>query len=67
MGWTYNADDNARTKGPMISALAVAFTTLSLVFLCLRAYVRIFLIKAVGAGTSIGGPLLVPGLEGRWS
>ncbi|KAM7212406.1 hypothetical protein V8F06_012207 [Rhypophila decipiens] len=49
MGWTYNTTDpDAATLEPLITGVAVALTTLSLLAVCLRLYVRIRLIKATG-------------------
>jgi hypothetical protein len=51
MGWTYNTKDpDASTLGPLITGVASALTLLSLITVCLRVYVRAFLIKAFGAG-----------------
>ena len=51
MGWTYNTvNPNAETNAPTIAAVGIAFSTLSLIVLCLRMYVRFFMIKAVGMG-----------------
>ena len=51
MGWTYNTKDpDAPTIGPLITGVATALTTLSLVTVCLRTYVRAVLIKAFGIG-----------------
>ncbi|KAH8652521.1 hypothetical protein BX600DRAFT_527839 [Xylariales sp. PMI_506] len=49
MAWTYNTSDSVPTTGPLISAIAIVFTGLSLLVILLRGYVRIFLINAVGA------------------
>ncbi|KAK4044872.1 hypothetical protein C8A01DRAFT_42483 [Parachaetomium inaequale] len=55
MGWTYNTKDpNAPTLGPLITGVASALTLLSLITVCLRVYVRAFLIKAFGAETEWG-------------
>ncbi|KAI1380768.1 hypothetical protein F4677DRAFT_404594 [Hypoxylon crocopeplum] len=48
MGWTHNAPDNTPTDGPMMVAVAGVLTGVSLCFLFLRAYVRHWLIHAVG-------------------
>lgn len=50
MGWTYNTPDDVANDGPQISAIAIAFTILSLSILALRLYVRVWMVKAVGAG-----------------
>lgn len=52
MGWIYNKSDDTPTWGPQIVAIAVAFTAVSFTACCLRIYVRLFLIKAFGAGES---------------
>ncbi|KAG8165803.1 hypothetical protein KVR01_004355 [Diaporthe batatas] len=50
MGWTFNtADPNAPTDGPKISAVAIIMTTLAMVTVILRVYVRQFMVKAFGA------------------
>ncbi|KAK8114655.1 hypothetical protein PG999_006724 [Apiospora kogelbergensis] len=48
MPWTFNADGNAPTDGVWISAVAIIFTTFSLVCVLLRLYVRLVLVKASG-------------------
>ncbi len=53
MGWTFNTDNpNAVTNAPTIAAVGITFTTLSLIVVLLRCYVRLVLIKKFGAGTS---------------
>lgn len=53
MGWTFNTvDPNAPTDGPKISAVAIAMTTLAMVAVILRVYVRQFMVKAFGSGMS---------------
>ncbi|KAL2195082.1 hypothetical protein P885DRAFT_70667 [Corynascus similis CBS 632.67] len=55
MGWTYNTKDpDAPTIGPLITGLASALTLLSLVTVCLRTYVRAWMIKAFGIETRWG-------------
>jgi hypothetical protein len=54
MGWTYNTADDIANDGPHITAIAIAFTTVSLLILSLRFYVRGCMIKAIGAGTYRG-------------
>jgi len=51
MAWAYNTSDQAANVGPQITAIAIMFTTLSLLVLSLRLYVRGRMIKAIGAGT----------------
>ncbi|KAK4226867.1 hypothetical protein QBC38DRAFT_214156 [Podospora fimiseda] len=53
MGWTYNTDDNVPTTGPLITGVCVSLTLLSLITVCLRAYVRIGLLKAFGVDDAI--------------
>ena len=50
MGWTYNTRDDTPSDGIQITAIAIVFTSLALVALILRLYVRAWLVKAVGAG-----------------
>lgn len=45
-------DPNAPTDGPKISAVAIVMTTLAMVAVILRVYVRQFMVKAFGAGMS---------------
>lgn len=53
MGWTFNTvDPDAPTDGPKISAVAIVMTTLAMVAVILRIYVRQRMVKAFGAGTS---------------
>ncbi|KAK3902459.1 hypothetical protein C8A05DRAFT_44114 [Staphylotrichum tortipilum] len=55
MGWTFNTKDpDAPTIGPLITGVAIALTLLSLVTVCLRTYVRGFLIRAFGVETKWG-------------
>lgn len=51
MAWAYNVSDQAVDFGPQLSVIATTFTTLSLLVLSLRFYVRGWMIKAIGAGT----------------
>lgn len=49
MGWTYNTiDPDAPTIGHQITSVAIALTILSLITVCLRTYVRAFMLKAIG-------------------
>ena len=51
MGWTYNtANPHAATNAPTIAAVGITFTTLSFIVVCLRMYVRGWMIKAIGTG-----------------
>lgn len=50
MGWTYGAPDNTPTDGPRITAVTTAFTSIALILVCLRWYVRTTVVKAVGKG-----------------
>ncbi len=64
MGWTYNTTDpDAPTIGPMITGVAIALTVISFLTVCLRVYVRGFLIKAFGIGKT--PPVYLPGKQ-RW-
>jgi len=50
MGWTYNTvNPDAESKGAVITAVGCTFTALSLLVVSLRMYVRVFLVRAVGA------------------
>jgi len=51
MAWAYDTSDQAVNVGPQITAVAIIFTTLSLLVFSLRLYVRGWMIKAIGAGT----------------
>lgn len=54
MGWTFNTvDPDAPTDGPKISAVAIVMTTLAMVAVILRVYVRQRMVKAFGAGNYI--------------
>ncbi|KAH8596903.1 hypothetical protein B0O99DRAFT_508895 [Bisporella sp. PMI_857] len=49
MGWTYNTvNPNAETNAPTIAAVGISFTTLALILVSLRMYVRLWMIKATG-------------------
>ncbi|KAI0179865.1 hypothetical protein GGR52DRAFT_568632 [Hypoxylon sp. FL1284] len=48
MGWTYNTPDGTPTKGQEISAINIAFTGFSLILVCLRTYVRGWIVRAFG-------------------
>ncbi|ESA42648.1 hypothetical protein GE21DRAFT_8096 [Neurospora crassa] len=49
MAWTYNTTDpDAPTIGHQITGVAIALTVLSFVTVCLRTYVRAFILKAIG-------------------
>jgi hypothetical protein len=50
MVWTYNTADGVANDGPQITAVAIALTSASLGTLLLRLYVRVWMIKAIGAG-----------------
>ena len=52
MGWTYNTADSVANDGPLITGVAIALTATSLSVLLLRLYVRLWMIKATGAGMS---------------
>lgn len=61
MGWVYNAPDDTPTWGRRIVAIVVTSTGLSLITCCLRMYVRVILISAMGAGW-FGPPFTNPPL-----
>ncbi|KAI1075951.1 hypothetical protein F5B20DRAFT_557654 [Whalleya microplaca] len=48
MSWTYNTPESTRTEGPQITAIASTFTGASFILICLRVYVRGWLVKAFG-------------------
>jgi hypothetical protein len=50
MGWTYNTADDVENGGPHIAAVAIVLTAASLGISLLRLYVRVWMIKAIGAG-----------------
>jgi hypothetical protein len=52
MGWVRNAKDGVLTDGPMITALASAMIGLAAIFVGLRMYVRLLMIRAFGNGES---------------
>lgn len=56
MGWTYNAPDDTVTHGPVVTAVILAFTIFTFVIVCIRMYVRIGLVKAVGTGKPAPAP-----------
>ncbi|KAG7289436.1 hypothetical protein NEMBOFW57_005807 [Staphylotrichum longicolle] len=63
MGWTYNTrDPDAPTTGPLITGVASALTILSLITICLRTYVRAFLIRAFG----IAGFAIITIVQTKW-
>jgi len=50
MGWTYNTTNpDAETNAPTIAAVGITLTTLSLILIILRMYVRTKIIRAIGA------------------
>ncbi|PTB62336.1 hypothetical protein BBK36DRAFT_1144774 [Trichoderma citrinoviride] len=48
MAWAYNTPDGTPNNGPTIAAVALTVTSLALIALCLRMYVRTRITKAVG-------------------
>ncbi|CAM1501367.1 Fc.00g105290.m01.CDS01 [Cosmosporella sp. VM-42] len=48
MAWARNTPEGTPTEAPTITGIIVTFTGLSLLFVCLRLYVRGLLIKAMG-------------------
>lgn len=55
MAWAYNTPDGTPNNGPTIAAVALTVTSLALIALCLRIYVRTRISKAVGLGTYLKG------------
>lgn len=53
MGWTYNTPEGTPTEGPQITAITTTFTGFSLILVCLRTYVRGWIVKAFGHGKLI--------------
>ncbi|KAH7064257.1 hypothetical protein BKA63DRAFT_169377 [Paraphoma chrysanthemicola] len=49
MGWAHNTPEGVANDGPKLTAVAIALTTASLCVLLLRLYVRVWMIKALGA------------------
>ncbi|KIM93489.1 hypothetical protein OIDMADRAFT_96199, partial [Oidiodendron maius Zn] len=55
MGWTFNTDSpDAVTSGPAIAAVGITLTTLSFIVICLRTYVRGWVVKAIGIESRYG-------------
>lgn len=50
MAWVRNTAEGTLTEGPMIVGLTMSFLSIALLLVCLRLYVRISLIKAMGYG-----------------
>lgn len=48
MGWTYNTPEGTPSEGLQITAIATTFTGFSLILVCLRTYVRGWIVKAFG-------------------
>nr|XP_036585442.1 uncharacterized protein CTRU02_04303 [Colletotrichum truncatum]KAF6795493.1 integral membrane protein [Colletotrichum truncatum] len=48
MGWTYGTSDDVLTDGPRIAAVSITVTSIALILVCLRWYVRTTVVKAVG-------------------
>ncbi|KND87130.1 hypothetical protein TOPH_08210 [Tolypocladium ophioglossoides CBS 100239] len=53
MGWTYNAPEGTATSGPRIAAIVLTFTSVALLIVCARLYVRAWMIKAMGYDDSV--------------
>lgn len=54
MGWTFNTENpDAPTRGPVVTAVGVIFTSLSLVAVILRFYVRVAMLRRPGLGISL--------------
>jgi len=69
MGWTHNTvNPDADTNGPTIAAIGITFTTVSLLAVVLRMYVRLFMIKAAGAGKFPGeyAATFIANIKIRW-
>ncbi|KAL0933845.1 uncharacterized protein CTRU02_210644 [Colletotrichum truncatum] len=47
--WTYHTPPGTESTGPTITAVALAFTALSLIIMSLRLYVRMGMLKAAGS------------------
>ncbi|KAF6797572.1 integral membrane protein [Colletotrichum sojae] len=47
--WTYHTPPGTESTGPTITAIALAFSALSLVIMCMRLYVRLVMLKAAGS------------------
>ncbi|KUJ12622.1 uncharacterized protein LY89DRAFT_623821 [Mollisia scopiformis] len=48
MGWTYNVvDPNVATNAPTVAGVGITFTILSFSIVCLRLYVRKYIVKAI--------------------
>ncbi|KAK8007805.1 hypothetical protein PG989_001795 [Apiospora arundinis] len=65
MAWTWNVDDESPDNGPNLTAMAVVLSTASLLSVLSRAYVRFYLLKAVGAGKDDPDadiPITAPGI-----
>ncbi|KAI1409210.1 hypothetical protein F5Y13DRAFT_182114 [Hypoxylon sp. FL1857] len=54
MGWVYNTPEDTATEGPSIAAIAISFNLFSLLLVCLRTYVRIWIVKGFGHETKYG-------------
>lgn len=67
MAWAYNTPDGTPNNGPTIAAVALSVTTLALIALCLRIYVRTRIAKAVGLGTYLKGAPWRSSLRPRFS
>lgn len=53
MAWVVNAvNQHAVTSAPYIVVIATIFPTLSFIAICLRVYVRVIMIKAMGKGVN---------------
>ncbi|KAK1981822.1 integral membrane protein [Colletotrichum cereale] len=47
--WTYNTTPGTETTGVQITTIALVFTALSLIVMCLRLYVRVIMLNAAGS------------------
>lgn len=48
MGWVFNTPDDTPTYGLNLVGIGMAMTGLALITVCMRLYVRLFMIKATG-------------------
>jgi hypothetical protein len=53
MGWTFNTKNpDAPTRGPLVTVVGIIFTSLSLLAVILRCYVRLVILRKPGLGNS---------------
>jgi hypothetical protein len=51
--WAYNAAADAPNKGRSVVILGIVFHSISLIFVCLRSYVRLRMLKSFGVDDGI--------------